>query len=304
LIHFYKSYFRVRCKLSMRKVTDITQDILSLGDKIKELTNKQSVLVSLLCMERKQTALLRKELELMKCNRLGDFEASIIREVETMLTSGQSCNCFIVQSEMNGNNASNDDDPTIDGSDFNNSDVLLSSSPCKENVSSIPQSRNIDVDMLSSLNENSISLKTEELEYDSEIESDLVVHNVRSQAVINEDNDSTFDIDTNDGAHLNDMKSPVKTYDLVNKFRSCKSHKSFLAAENTTSEKRSRRQSKQYGFAVPIDIYEPPRRSNCGSCDGCLKRECQKCLYCKDKPKYGGQGIKKQKCIERKCKLY
>ena len=288
----------------MRNVTDITQDIISLGDKIKELTKKQSVLVNLLCMERRQTALLRKELELLNSNRQRDSEASILREVETILASNQSCNCFIVRRELNGNIASTDNDPTIEGSDFKKSDVLLISSPCRENtLSSIPEGKIIDVEMHSSLKEDSMSLKNEGLENDSEIESDLVVSNVRSQAVIKEYIDTTLDIDTNEGAYLKDVDSTVKTYNLVRKLRSSKSPKKFQVAEHTTSEKRSRKHSEHYGFAVPIDIYESPRRSNCGNCDGCLKRECQKCLYCKDKPKYGGLGIKKQKCIERKCKL-
>jgi len=287
----------------MRKVTDITQDIISLGDKIKELTKKQNVLVRLLCMERKRTALLRQELEFLKINGLGDVEASILKEVETIIACGQLCKCFMTRQEMDVNIFSTGDGPTFDGSDFNNNDVLMVSSPFKENVSSFPQGKNIDVEMLSPLHENSMSLKIEELDNTIKTYSDLVINNVRSQSVKDEDNDSILDVDSNEGDHMNDVESTVNTFDLVKKFRICKSPKTFQGAANTTSGKRNRKQSKQFGFAVPNNIYESSRRSNCGSCDGCLKPECQRCLYCKDKPKYGGLGTKKQKCIERKCKF-
>ena len=287
----------------MREVTDITQDIVSLGDKIEELTKKQNVLVSLLCMERKRTALLRKELEFLKINGRGDVEATILREVETIIASGKSCKCCMVGQEIDGNIVSTGDEPAFDGSVFDNNDVLMVSSPCKENIPSFRHGKSIDVEMLPPLHKNSISLKIEELENTIGIYSDLVMNNVSSQAVINEDNDSTLVVDINEGAHLIEVESTVKTMDLMKKFRSCKSPEKFHGAANTTSGKRNRKQSEQFGFAVPNDIYESQRRSNCRSCDGCLRPECQRCLYCKDKPKYGGLGIKKQKCIRRKCKF-
>lgn len=43
------------------------------------------------------------------------------------------------------------------------------------------------------------------------------------------------------------------------------------------------------------------RRVACRMCDGCLADDCGKCLYCLDKPKFGGNDIKKQKCIRRRC---
>ena len=41
----------------------------------------------------------------------------------------------------------------------------------------------------------------------------------------------------------------------------------------------------------------------CRQCDGCLKQnDCGRCINCKDKPKFGGNGVRKQKCLKRCCK--
>ena len=45
----------------------------------------------------------------------------------------------------------------------------------------------------------------------------------------------------------------------------------------------------------------PSRRKNCGNCRGCLAENCGLCEHCKDMPKFGGPGIKKQRCIRRQC---
>jgi len=39
----------------------------------------------------------------------------------------------------------------------------------------------------------------------------------------------------------------------------------------------------------------------CQKCSGCIREDCGKCVYCKDKPKFGGRGIQKQKCMLKKC---
>ena len=41
----------------------------------------------------------------------------------------------------------------------------------------------------------------------------------------------------------------------------------------------------------------------CGHCDACGRDDCGTCLNCLDKPKFGGQGIRKQSCLERKCRF-
>ena len=39
----------------------------------------------------------------------------------------------------------------------------------------------------------------------------------------------------------------------------------------------------------------------CKPCSLKISDECKVCIYCKDKPKYGGKNTLKQKCIERIC---
>ena len=43
------------------------------------------------------------------------------------------------------------------------------------------------------------------------------------------------------------------------------------------------------------------RRNACNECTACLSPDCGSCSNCKDKPKFGGPGTKKQKCMMRKC---
>ncbi|KAF4317627.1 hypothetical protein G195_008842 [Phytophthora kernoviae 00238/432] len=39
----------------------------------------------------------------------------------------------------------------------------------------------------------------------------------------------------------------------------------------------------------------------CGECAGCRAPDCVKCRYCRDMKKYGGPGLRKQSCKDRKC---
>jgi len=39
----------------------------------------------------------------------------------------------------------------------------------------------------------------------------------------------------------------------------------------------------------------------CRKCSGCVRPDCGVCMYCKDKSKFGGHNILKQKCIHKKC---
>ena len=44
------------------------------------------------------------------------------------------------------------------------------------------------------------------------------------------------------------------------------------------------------------------KRKRCGTCTGCKHiHDCGMCIFCKDKPKYGGPGKRKQCCELRKC---
>ena len=43
------------------------------------------------------------------------------------------------------------------------------------------------------------------------------------------------------------------------------------------------------------------RTNRCGTCEGCTRGDCGTCKNCKDKPKFGGPGVKKQACVRRSC---
>uniref|UniRef100_A0A914V8D1 CXXC-type domain-containing protein n=1 Tax=Plectus sambesii TaxID=2011161 RepID=A0A914V8D1_9BILA len=43
------------------------------------------------------------------------------------------------------------------------------------------------------------------------------------------------------------------------------------------------------------------RSQRCGVCRGCQAKPCGNCTYCQDSPQFGGPGVKKQSCIERRC---
>merc|ERR1719502_1704997 len=43
------------------------------------------------------------------------------------------------------------------------------------------------------------------------------------------------------------------------------------------------------------------RTNRCGTCIGCTRGDCGTCKNCRDKPKFGGPGVKKQACVRRNC---
>mmetsp|Transcript_69025 Transcript_69025/g.114728 ORF Transcript_69025/g.114728 Transcript_69025/m.114728 type:complete len:193 (-) Transcript_69025:339-917(-) len=43
------------------------------------------------------------------------------------------------------------------------------------------------------------------------------------------------------------------------------------------------------------------RLTSCGECKACLRSECGICINCVDKAKFGGQGVRKQCCVNRRC---
>ena len=43
------------------------------------------------------------------------------------------------------------------------------------------------------------------------------------------------------------------------------------------------------------------RRGRCGVCPGCVRDDCGTCVYCLDKPKFGGANVKRQRCALRGC---
>jgi len=71
--------------------------------------------------------------------------------------------------------------------------------------------------------------------------------------------------------------------------------------------------SKMLGFADGISqeeleakkmmkkCYFKHKFGSCLKCSACLLPDCGRCWACKDKPKFGGPGVQKQKCQEKKC---
>lgn len=52
---------------------------------------------------------------------------------------------------------------------------------------------------------------------------------------------------------------------------------------------------------MTMKCYYTHKFGNCRKCSGCLTLDCGRCWACKDKPKFGGRGVQKQKCQARKC---
>ena len=74
----------------------------------------------------------------------------------------------------------------------------------------------------------------------------------------------------------------------------------------TTPRKKSERVPKPPAIFSPDTASGktalPKRRGRgCGGCVGCMREDCGKCNYCKDKTKFGGPGRKKQRCLLRAC---
>ena len=52
---------------------------------------------------------------------------------------------------------------------------------------------------------------------------------------------------------------------------------------------------------ISYNIFKGGKQKQCGLCEGCHQKDCGKCKFCLDKPKFGGRGRKKKKCINRHC---
>lgn len=60
------------------------------------------------------------------------------------------------------------------------------------------------------------------------------------------------------------------------------------------------------GGVTPAFCHQRGARSRgsrrCGACEACLRlADCGRCDFCRDKPKFGGQNLKRQKCRWRQC---
>ena len=75
-----------------------------------------------------------------------------------------------------------------------------------------------------------------------------------------------------------------------------------VKARQLTPKKDERTLRKTKRQQKPTQVVNIPlRRSACGQCVACLRDDCEKCIYCLDKKKYGGPNTLRQKCIERRC---
>jgi len=83
--------------------------------------------------------------------------------------------------------------------------------------------------------------------------------------------------------------------------------------EQTERRRSSRLEGKEDTDYVPDNLVESDedpsdhthdglRKHPCKECVNCLRPDCRRCIFCKDKRKYGGPNIKKQKCeLKEKC---
>ena len=85
-----------------------------------------------------------------------------------------------------------------------------------------------------------------------------------------------------------------KTFSSNELEKGIKFTKSQVLPQVTNSKKRKLEES--------IDCVKI-RKVACKQCAGCLAEDCGKCLYCLDKPKFGGNDVKKQKCLRRQCHI-
>ena len=63
-------------------------------------------------------------------------------------------------------------------------------------------------------------------------------------------------------------------------------------------EKQILKKSKYFGDRKAVK--QQQKMSSC-KCDGCSREDCNQCRYCIDRPKNGGQGKRRRRCVERQC---
>ena len=68
--------------------------------------------------------------------------------------------------------------------------------------------------------------------------------------------------------------------------------------EDGRRRKRERRQATR-----PDGGGDGKKKMRCGVCEACQRPNCGKCPNCKDMPKFGGKGTKRQSCRQRVCVL-
>lgn len=126
------------------------------------------------------------------------------------------------------------------------------------------------------------------------------------------DSDESKDMETDEKSEKDDKEATKDQLLVVGKRRRSQPAKFSSDDYNTPKKRNLRRTSTRTPSAsTKIKIKGPPKKkdevripkrgSRCGKCAGCLRQDCGKCVYCKDKPKFGGPGKKKQRCSLRTC---
>ncbi|XP_074603531.1 uncharacterized protein LOC141857036 isoform X2 [Brevipalpus obovatus] len=71
----------------------------------------------------------------------------------------------------------------------------------------------------------------------------------------------------------------------------------------TNTQLPVKRNLKGHKILKKVSSSKRKRNWSCMKCSNCLKQECGKCVYCLDRPKYGGQFRLRQRCADRRCLL-
>ena len=143
--------------------------------------------------------------------------------------------------------------------------------------------------------------------------------NVLETVTTNEDDDKE-NIDTTSRKVILNMqilKRASKVKVKINKQKFLKDYVDRLPQKEPVKPHKIRKQEstevvKKHGFAdLSAEELEAKRSMKkcyfkhkfwpCRKCTGCIKPDCGVCMYCKDKSKFGGHNILKQKCIHKKC---
>jgi len=78
-------------------------------------------------------------------------------------------------------------------------------------------------------------------------------------------------------------------------------NRSISDKSNTANSGLKRKQPQQQDSSDGSMMFVKTRRGGCRECPGCMSEDCGECLYCLDKPKFGGNDVKKQRCVRRRC---
>ena len=79
-------------------------------------------------------------------------------------------------------------------------------------------------------------------------------------------------------------------------------HKTLLFNQTPSPDKPESEMRKLSGtFSLAQDQVPKKRNTRCRTCSPCRTSDCGMCIYCLDKPKFGGPNRRKNACIHRKC---